>query len=85
MDCVAALVCRYQKHVINLFLWPAQGNAAADQTLSTQALPRGYRMLVWREDGLEYRAVSDAGPDALLQFAATLRSESILQAASLQK
>jgi anti-sigma factor RsiW len=82
---VAALVYRYQKHVINLFLWPAQGSLAADQALRTQPLPRGYRMVGWRDDGLEYRAVSDAGPDALRLFAVQLRSESKLQAAQVQK
>jgi anti-sigma factor RsiW len=82
---VAALVYRYQKHVINLFLWPAQGNPAADQALRAQPLPRGYRMVGWREDGLEYRAVSDAGLDALRQFAANLRSEGKLPAAQVQK
>lgn len=82
---VAALVYRYQKHVINLFLWPAQGRPATDQALRTQPLPRGYRMVGWREDGLEYRAVSDTGPDALRQFAARLRSEGSPPAAQLQK
>lgn len=82
---VAALVYRHQKHVINLFLWPAQGNLAADQGLRAQPLPRGYRMLAWREDGLEYRAVSDVSQDALRQFAANLRPEARPPAAQAQK
>jgi|SRR5579884_1065937 len=65
LDCVsgrpvAALVYRHDKHVINVFIWPATG----DVHLDSHAM-KGYHERQWERGGLTYVAVSDASDDAL--------------------
>lgn len=59
---VAALVYRRNGHVINLFVWPAQGNESrADHR-------DGYNLLGWRQAGLSFWAVSDLNATELKEF-----------------
>jgi anti-sigma factor RsiW len=51
----AALVYRRGLHVINVFVWPAQGPERLLPARSRQ----GYNLVHWRAGGLEYWAVSD--------------------------
>jgi anti-sigma factor RsiW len=60
---VAALVYRYRKHVIDLYVWPRAGVAAAAQTGR-----QGYNLVHWTAGGMNFWAVSDAEPKALLDF-----------------
>jgi anti-sigma factor RsiW len=69
---VAALVYRHDKHVINLFLWPAPGPDTPPAALPAE---RGYQVIAWRSAGLDYRAVSDASPETLARFAEKYRAE----------
>lgn len=58
---VAALVYKHDKHVINVFVWPAPGG---DPTLDAASLD-GYHTLHWTAGGLTYWAVSDASESTL--------------------
>ena len=62
---VAALVYRRRQHVINLFVWPGAGPAAA----ATSASERGYHMVSGTAGGMTYWAVSDLNAAELGQFA----------------
>lgn len=63
---VAALVYRRDKHIINLFVWPAPG--AAD-TAPEGGVRAGYDVLSWRQGGMQFWAASDVEAAALRQFA----------------
>jgi anti-sigma factor RsiW len=66
---VAAMVYHRNKHVINLFVWPA-GSQSGERSIST----RGYNLIVWRDaGGMTCCAVSDVSMEELEQFAALLR------------
>jgi anti-sigma factor RsiW len=67
---VAALTYRHRLHVVNLFEWPAK---AAGDTAPELVTHRGYALVHWRRQGLEYWAVSDIEPQDLLQFAGLLK------------
>ena len=62
---VSALVYRRQKHVINLFLWPA----TAPNVETTLLTRRGYNMIHWTKSGLACWTVSDLNPAELRAFA----------------
>ena len=62
---VAALVYRYNKHLIDLMMWPATGPDSAPQFFASE----GFRMASWVGGGLEARAISDIGPDEMKAFA----------------
>jgi len=68
---VAAITYRHRLHVVSLFEWPAERGArdAAPQLQSR----RGYALVHWRREGLEYWAISDIDGSDLLQFAHALR------------
>jgi anti-sigma factor RsiW len=62
---VAALVYRRDKHLIDLFGWPAAG----DLKLAPEFTERnGYNVLHWVENNTELWAVSDVAPDQLRKF-----------------
>jgi len=66
---VAALVYRRRDHVINLFIWPEDGEKPL--RLETQ---QGYSVAYYKHGGMEYWAVSDLGEAELKEFVARLMS-----------
>ena len=62
---VAALVYRSRQHVIDLFVWPdSKPGDAPPRMLSKQ----GYNVLWWKQDGMNYWAISDVNPADLKVF-----------------
>jgi anti-sigma factor RsiW len=66
---VAALVYRGGQHLINVLVWPAEGEAEAPQLLERD----GYNIVHWREKGMALWAVSDLNPAELQNFVARWR------------
>jgi anti-sigma factor RsiW len=64
---VAALVYRHRQHIINLFLWPADGGATDGGAMVTESR-QGYHLLHWSSEGMTYWAVSDLNPADLKAF-----------------
>jgi anti-sigma factor RsiW len=62
---VAALVYQRDKHIIDLFAWPATGEAKPVAEISER---NGYNVLNWVENHTELWAVSDVAPDQLHKF-----------------
>jgi anti-sigma factor RsiW len=62
---VVALVYRRQKHPINVFVEPASTSGDAKPSTSTH---RGYNLVHWRRDGMNYWAISDLNATELEQF-----------------
>jgi anti-sigma factor RsiW len=57
---VAVLVYRYRKHVVDHYMWPAEG---PDSGVEVGEL-RGFKLAQWRQGGLAHRVVSDMnGPE----------------------
>jgi anti-sigma factor RsiW len=68
----AVLVYNRHKHVINLFLWRAPGEAdAAPRSLTRQ----GYHLIHWTEGGLTHWAVSDLNEGELQEFVRLVRKK----------
>ena len=67
---VAALVYRHSQHVINLFVWP---DSAAPEPVAAGPAEQGYNTLHWRQDGMNFWAVSDVNQTDLQAFAAHFR------------
>jgi len=63
---VVALVFQRQKHMINLFIWPAK---AADSHPAASAPRRGYHLIHWSDAGMVFWAVSDLNEKELMEFA----------------
>jgi anti-sigma factor RsiW len=63
----AALVYQHNKHPINLFIQPAPGHE--DKAPSTHTV-RGYNLIRWSRDGLNYWAISDLNATELNDFVA---------------
>ena len=63
---VAALVYQRDKHLIDLFAWPAAGDSAVPPAISTQ---HGYNVVHWVENGMALWAVSDVEAGQLREFA----------------
>jgi anti-sigma factor RsiW len=61
---VAALVYARQKHSFNVFIWPTDEKDAGPRSGSQ----RGYQWIEWRQEGMEFCAVSDAVPSTLAQL-----------------
>jgi len=61
----AAVVYRRGQHVIDLFAWGAPGAPDAKFRRETR---QGYNLIFWRQDGIEYAAVSDVEMDQLAKF-----------------
>jgi anti-sigma factor RsiW len=66
----AAIVYRVREHVINLYVWRAEGGAAAPPA---SARARGYAVVTWTEGGLAYAAISDVEARDLETFAQLVR------------
>jgi anti-sigma factor RsiW len=62
---VAALVYRYQQHLINLFSWPAAGASDTAVTVDTR---QGYHVAHWIKSKMAYWAISDVNETELQQF-----------------
>ena len=67
---VAALIYQYEKHVINLFIWPSTRQSEAIQTLSQD----GYSVIYWTQSNMNYWAVSDLESSKLDAFVQLLQS-----------
>jgi anti-sigma factor RsiW len=62
---VAALVYQRDKHVIDLFVWPAAGGSARPPETAQR---QGYNVVHWSEDGMMLWAVSDLEAGQLREF-----------------
>lgn len=60
---VAVLVYGHAKHVIDVYVWPARGEAAPATVLDD-----GYRIASWTRGGFRFQAVTDADAGALDAF-----------------
>ena len=67
---VAALVYERRKHFINLFIWPAKNS----EPITAKSPERGYNILHWANDGMNYYAVSEINADDLRKFADAINS-----------
>jgi len=67
---VAALVYKRKQHVINVFVWPAEGSEKGLITMPTQ---QGYNVVCWHRDGMNFWAVSDVAETDLKSFAGLLQ------------
>lgn len=63
---VAALVYRHDAHLLDLYVWPA-GSAPLTPVASTKL---GFNLRQWRQQGLEFIAISDLNAGELASFAA---------------
>jgi anti-sigma factor RsiW len=69
---VAALVYGHEKHLINLFIWPAK-NKADGPVL--ESVDKGYSMVHWTREGMNYWAISDMSNQVLRHFADLCRDQ----------
>jgi anti-sigma factor RsiW len=72
---LAALVYQRRQHVINLFVWPADGADAASAPKTAPVVEparRGYNVIRWTRAGFVHAAVSDLNATELREFADTL-------------
>jgi anti-sigma factor RsiW len=67
---VAALVYQRQKHLINVFIWPDESKTTKLPELRTI---RGYNLVFWQENGMNFCAASDLNAAELEQFTQLLR------------
>lgn len=65
----AALVYRRDKHIVNVFIWPAS-DAAPVPPSSIE----GFNVITWKRDGLNYSAVSDLQEAELSHLAHLLQA-----------
>jgi anti-sigma factor RsiW len=65
---VAALVYKRNQHMINVFEYPGGGSSSVKDFQQ-----RGYNILHWTKDGMEYWVISDLNETELRQFAELLR------------
>jgi len=67
----SALVFQRNKHIINVFIWPSANGAAPS---ASPLKRRGYNLIVWKQEELNFCAVSDLNPAELQQFAERFRT-----------
>jgi len=63
---VAALIYQHHKHVINLFIWPANEK---DSKPAAFVPIQGYNVTHWSEAEMTFWAVSDLNEKELMEFA----------------
>jgi anti-sigma factor RsiW len=63
---VAALVYRYRLHLVNVFVWPAEGET---EVAPRARSPRGFTVLSWSCAGMQYWAASDVAAAELTRLA----------------
>ncbi|HEU5154072.1 MAG TPA: anti-sigma factor [Gemmatimonadales bacterium] len=68
---VAALVYGRRKHIINVFLWPADAGMVQGPASATR---HGYHLLHWNGPDFTYWVVSDLGTTELKEFAGLLHA-----------
>jgi len=68
---VAAVVYRRRQHIINVFVWPADGRV----TVPGASRHEGYNVAGWKQGGLELWAVSDVDPADLQQLRAAFTAQ----------
>lgn len=68
---VAALVYRRDKHLINLFVWPATDGR---QMTEGKKIQQGYNVIRWAGSGMNFWVVSDLEAGQLAKFAELLKS-----------
>ncbi|HEV8198353.1 MAG TPA: zf-HC2 domain-containing protein [Gemmatimonadales bacterium] len=68
---VAALVYTRRKHLINVFVWPAGGEAAGG---GKPRFVQGYHLLRWVTPDYQYWVVSDLGIAELSEFAGLIQA-----------
>jgi anti-sigma factor RsiW len=68
---VAALIYRHEKHVINVFVWPAEQTSSSSTPIKTQ---QGYQVVRWSRAGMNFWAISDLESNQLAQFTDFLKS-----------
>jgi len=66
---VAVLVYRHRQHVINLFIWPEDG-----EEQPTFAAQQGYNVVYYKHAGMEFWAVSDLNIADLKEFVTRLQA-----------
>ncbi|MBV8834333.1 MAG: hypothetical protein JO108_34480, partial [Acidobacteriaceae bacterium] len=66
---VAALLYKRRQHVINLFVWPSDRANATPRKF----VIKGFNVIAWVQDDMNYWAVSDLNGSELEQFAADQR------------
>lgn len=66
----AALVYQRHKHVINVFVWPEDSKMGKLPGLQSR---EGYNVVFWRQEGMEFCAVSDVNASELQQFTQLLQ------------
>jgi anti-sigma factor RsiW len=66
----AVVVYRHGKHEIDLFAWAARGGA-----LPAAGLSHGYHTIFWKNQDLDFAAVSDTAPAELASFVTLVRAE----------
>ncbi|MHB8629772.1 MAG: anti-sigma factor family protein [Aggregatilineales bacterium] len=69
---VAALVYGSDKHLINLFVWPANESSQAETINNT---PQGYHLIHWVQGQMNYWAVADVEVSKLEAFAQLIRAQ----------
>jgi anti-sigma factor RsiW len=70
---VAALVYQHQRHIINLFSWPAP--QAGDMPAAIE-VRQGYNQIHWTQAGMTYWAISDLNADELQAFVQLVQHQS---------
>ena len=68
---VVALVYKRNKHPINLFITPARTSRNTSPTVVTR---RGYNVLSWTNNGMDYWTVSDLNEAELREFTELVRA-----------
>jgi anti-sigma factor RsiW len=75
---VAVLVYGYQKHVIDVYVFPEAGAGDTGGNKGGAAPPmlvrEGYSIAHWNAEGMNWWAISDAAPDALRGLQAALKA-----------
>ena len=67
---VAALVYARRKHILSVFVWPAEG---APETAPLSGARQGYAWIQWSHAGMRYWVVSDTAPAELEELSRLLR------------
>jgi anti-sigma factor RsiW len=68
---VAAIVYKRREHIINLFIWPADGARPDSARLLRE---KGYQVVHWADSGMAYWAISDLNSDELTEFTRLVES-----------